>query len=348
MAALRRSEAMAALRASAASAAVLVLHIACTASVAPRDPLSDQEFWATITAISEPPGTFVQPDNLVSNETQFAELAAALDPRPGVYVGVGPEQNFTYIARVQPSLAFIVDIREENRNLHLLYKALFEISADRVDFVSRLFSRERPAGAERSIAVDELFAALDDTHPSERLLADTTRRIRQRLESSRFPFTPADLASIDTTLRAFSDDGPDIRYGRSLPPGETRPSYRRLMTGADHRGVLRSYLASDAAFQFVKELQTRNRVLPIVGDFAGPHAIRRIGDYLRQRSQIVTTFYASNVEVYLTRDQRRTFCGNLAALPYDAKTVFVGNRRLLRVTEKLVACASIPPSLRWP
>jgi hypothetical protein len=329
--------------------AVLVVHVACASAGTPRDPLTDEEFWTTMTRISEPPGAFVQPDNLVSNETQFAELAAALDARPGTYIGVGPEQNFSSIARVRPSLAFIVDIREDNRNLHLLYKSLFEISADRVDFMSRLFSRPRPAGAERSIAIDELFAALDDTHPSEALLADTTQLVRQRLVETRgFSLTPADLATIDAALRAFHDDGPDIRYGRSLPPGETRPSYRRLMTATDHRGVPRSYLASDAAFQFVKELQTLNRVLPIVGDFAGPHAIRRIGEYLRRRSQIVTTFYASNVEVYLTRDERRTFCGNLAALPFDAETFFVGNRRLLRVSEKLVACASIPPSLRWP
>jgi hypothetical protein len=332
-----------------ALAAVLVVHVACASAGPPRDPLTDEEFWMTIAGISEPAGTFVQPDNLVSNEAHFAELTAALAARPGAYIGVGPEQNFSYIARVRPSLAFIVDIREDNRNLHLLYKSLFEISADRADFVSRLFSRPHPAGAERSIAIDELFAALDDTHPSAALLADTTRLVRQRLVETRgFALTPVDLATIDATLRAFHDDGPDIRYGRSLPPGETRPSYRRLMAGTDHRGVLRSYLASDAAFQFVKELQTLNRVLPIVGDFAGPHAIRRIGEYLHRRSQVVTTFYASNVEVYLTRDQRRTFCGNLAALPYDAETLFVGNRRLLRVTEKLVACASIPPSLRWP
>jgi hypothetical protein len=34
---------------------------------------------------------------------------------------------------------------------HLIFKALFELSADRADFISRLFSRERPSGDGASI-----------------------------------------------------------------------------------------------------------------------------------------------------------------------------------------------------
>ena len=59
----------------------------------------------------------------------------------GVYLGVGPEQNFTYIAAIRPRIAFITDIRRGNLHLHLMYKALFELSANRADFVARLFNR---------------------------------------------------------------------------------------------------------------------------------------------------------------------------------------------------------------
>ena len=99
--------------------------------------------------MSEPAGDFARPDNLVSNETHVAEMVRLLRPRGGVYIGVGPEQNFSYIAEIQPAMAFVVDIRRENRDLHLLYKALFELSVDRADFVSRLFSRQatRPLDA---------------------------------------------------------------------------------------------------------------------------------------------------------------------------------------------------------
>ena len=57
------------------------------------------------------------------------------DTKPGgVYLGVGPDQNFTYILALQPKIAFIIDIRRQNMLQHLMYKALIEISKDRADF----------------------------------------------------------------------------------------------------------------------------------------------------------------------------------------------------------------------
>ena len=68
----------------------------------------------------------------------------------GVYLGVAPDQNFTYIVATAPRLAFIVDIRRGNLLQHLMYKAIFELSVDRAEFVSRLFSKRRPPGATTS------------------------------------------------------------------------------------------------------------------------------------------------------------------------------------------------------
>ena len=110
--------------------------------------LSDQEFWKVVTDFSEPNGYF-RSDNLLSNEIWLQYVIPELlsVTKPGqVYMGVGPEQNFTYIAALKPTLAFIVDVRRGNLDLHLMYKALFELSSDRVDFVSRLFARKRPEG----------------------------------------------------------------------------------------------------------------------------------------------------------------------------------------------------------
>jgi hypothetical protein len=125
--------------------------------------LSDQDFWQLIVDISEPDGHF-EDENFVSNETGYQRvmqrLQEAVQPG-GVYVGVGPEQNFSYIAGMRPAMAFIIDIRRENRSLHLFYKALFELSTDRADFVSRLFSRWRPAGLTSSAGVEEIFARYD-------------------------------------------------------------------------------------------------------------------------------------------------------------------------------------------
>src|SRR3954462_13158087 len=127
--------------------------------------LNDQEFWRLFETFSEPGRSVGLSDNFVSNEPRVAENARWLSPSGGVYVGVGPEQNFTYIARLRPAMAFIVDIRRENADLHLLYKALFEISSDRADFVSRLFSRPRPSGLGASAGVAELFDRIASVAP---------------------------------------------------------------------------------------------------------------------------------------------------------------------------------------
>jgi hypothetical protein len=103
--------------------------------------LSDEEFWRIVSDFSENDGAF-DSDNFVSNEAAFQSVIPRLlqSTKPGgVYLGVGPEQNFTYIAAVQPKLSFIVDIRRQNMLQHLMYKALFEVSSDRADFLSRLF-----------------------------------------------------------------------------------------------------------------------------------------------------------------------------------------------------------------
>ncbi len=93
----------------------------------------------------------IRTDNLISNETSFAQVIPALraNAHGGAYLGVGPEQNFNYITALQPAVAFIIDIRRDNMLLHLMYKAVAETSADRGEFLSSLFGRPRPAGLDR-------------------------------------------------------------------------------------------------------------------------------------------------------------------------------------------------------
>src|SRR6266508_3998644 len=143
------------------AAALLSSSLAVSAAGRLPSRLSDSEFWTLIGDLSEPGGAF-RSDNLLSNESRFQFVIPDLvdTARPGgVYMGVGPEQNFTYIAAVRPAMAFIVDIRRANLDLHLMYKALFELSADRADFVSRLFSRKRPEGLTAASSVRDIFQA---------------------------------------------------------------------------------------------------------------------------------------------------------------------------------------------
>jgi hypothetical protein len=301
--------------------------------------LSDEAFWALVTELSEAPGAFTHSDNLVSNEILFPHTIRELYARGGVYIGVGPEQNFSYIARLEPAMAFIIDIRQENRNLHLLYKALFELSNDRVEFVSRLFAREPPAlGAD--VLVRALFDAFQQASPSPEVFASTRAAVRERLlETHRWPLSTADLESIDYAMKAFYTAGPDINYRSSPPMHEPQPSYRALMTATDFARRGRSYLASDAAFRFVKALHEKNLIVPLVGNFAtGEGAILRVGAYAGRHGSRVSAFYGSNVETYLSNQQRLTFCRSLAALPIDHRTAFIQGWGTRPLREKLASC----------
>ena len=65
-------------------------------------------------------------------------------------------------------------------------------------------------------------------------------------------------------------------------------------------------------------------LVPVVGNFAGPKAIRAVGKYLREKGAIVSTFYLSNVEQYLMQDGLwRDFCRNVATLPLDETSRFI-------------------------
>src|SRR5881392_2880476 len=131
--------------------------------------LTDEEFWRLSSETSEPDGNF-RSDNLLSNESYFQFVIPELKEmtlQVRVYMGVGPEQNFTYIAALKPRMAFIVDIRRGNFHLQLLYKALFELSTDRADFVSRLFTKPRPAGLNANSTAEQLMAAFWDVYSSD-------------------------------------------------------------------------------------------------------------------------------------------------------------------------------------
>ena len=302
--------------------------------------LSDQDFWSLSTSLSEPAGTFTHSENLVSNEAHFAQTVRRLGKRGGVYIGVGPEQNFSFISRLRPEIAFIIDIRRENRNLHLMYKALFEMSKDRAEFVSRLFSRERPPGLGPATTVQDLFAAYGGVAPSAGLYHQSIRLIHERLvETHNLPLSSSDMEWMTHALEAFYTDGPEIHYGRSLPRDAAGPSYRDLMVATDSSRESRSYLATEEGFAFVKDLHARNVIVAVVGDFAGPDAIRRTGEYVRQHHATVEAFYGSNVEVYLSRRMVARYCANLAALPYRSLAPFIDSKSMQTFRSKLRSCS---------
>jgi hypothetical protein len=296
------------------------------------EKLSDREFWSLINDFSEPNGVF-RSDNLLSNELFLQAVIPDL-ARPArlsrVYLGVGPEQNFTYIAALKPRMAFIVDIRRGNLQLHLMYKALFELSADRADFIFRLFSRKRPEGLSAKATTDEVFTALHKVDQSETVYKENLKAILDHLTKKRnLPLADEDAKGIEYVYGSFSWHGPGLSYwstgGRG---GRSAPTYWDLMVADDGKGQARSYLANDENFQVLKELHEKNLLVPVVGDFAGPKALRSVGRYVRERDSTVAAFYLSNVEQYLSQNNSwYTFCANVATLPIDADSTFIRSVR---------------------
>lgn len=290
--------------------------------------IDDRQFWRMIAEFSESDGYF-RSDNLVSNEDTFQAVLPTLkerSPRGGVYLGVGPEQNFAYLVAIEPRLAFIIDIRRQNMLLHMLYKALIEHSADRAAFLSQLFSRPLPAGLDRKAAPAVLFDALRSVAPDPMLFQKNLRDVIDRLVRRHgFALSPEDRQTIEYVYRAFFTGGPDLRYSFPRPDNWRRfPSYAELQVTSDDHGVNRGYLSSEQAFRVLKDLEATNRVVPIVGDFSGDKAIRAVGRYLKDHGATVTAFYTSNVEMYLFRNNRwAEFIENVATLPTDEQSTFI-------------------------
>jgi len=293
--------------------------------------LTDQEFWSLTESLSEPNGSF-QSDNLLSNELVFARMVPDLiaSTKPGgVYLGVGPEQNFTYIAAIRPKIAFITDIRRGNLHMHLMYKALFELSKDRVEFVSRLFTKPRPDGLGPGSSVTDIMNAYwDATTSDEATYGANLAAIHAHLTAThKLPLSTEDLAGIARVYRTFYWYGPAMTYAAStsLTLAAARgTTYRDLMTQGDANGQGPSYLGSEEKFLFLKDLERRNLVVPVVGDFAGPKALRAVGAYIRDHGTTVTAFYLSNVEQYLRRaNSWPAFCSNVATFPIDDASVFI-------------------------
>src|SRR5207245_10538895 len=59
-------------------------------------------------------------------------------------LGVGPYQNLSYIVHTHPLSAIITDIRRQKMLQHLLFKALFAMASNRVEYLSLLFSKQTP------------------------------------------------------------------------------------------------------------------------------------------------------------------------------------------------------------
>jgi hypothetical protein len=314
---------------AAGTAATRVSAQSGTALAPPRalpTELADSTFWRMVNTFSEPEQPFTA--YLVSNENRYPDLVrtvVGILPQSGAYIGVAPEQNYHYIAALRPQIAFILDIRRQAVMQHLMFKAVFELSPTRADFISLLFAKPRPAGISDSATAYETWDAFWTIATDTARYQPTLTRILDHLtRSHRFALTTQDSALLQYTFGAFYSAGPNlVSNGTSGAP--TAPNtFANLTSGVDAGGVGRSFLATNTAYQVVRGLHLRNLIIPVVGDFAGQHALRSIGRFLTEHATPVTAFYVSNVETYLGREGKMSaFGANVATLPTHSTSVLL-------------------------
>ena len=286
-------------------------------------------FASTIASLSEP-GGFFNTDNLISNERSYLHVVPELRALKagGVYLGVGPDQNFSYIAHARPSLAILIDIRRDNLLLHLLFKALFAQARTRVEYLALLAGRAPPdpvTGWDRR-PIEEIVAYVDRApRPANIDQLALRDRLAKTIRSFGVPMTSEELGTIFAFHARFMADGLSLQFnttGRS--PQFDYPTYRDLLLELDRAGAKQNFFASEESFQFVKSMQARDLVIPITGDLAGPTALANIARYLTTRKERVSAFYTSNVEFYLFRGGTfAQFITNLERLPRDPAGVII-------------------------
>ena len=314
-----------------ALAGALACDTALAAAQAPPHPIPDSiaDLGALVARLSDAGGYF-DTDNLISNERGYQQVLGAMDRlnvRGGAYIGVGPDQNYTYIANTLPRIAFVVDIRRDNMLEHLLFKALFAAASNRAEYLALWTGRPVPANvalyANRSI--DEIVAWLDSTPATPASVARARTSVDGQLVRSGIPLSAKDVATITRFHDAFMATGLSLQFttdGRS--PRPYYPTLRQLVLEHDASGQRRGYLASEAGFQLIKSLHRRNRIVPVTGDLAGPHTLSGIGSYLAEHGERVSAFYVSNVEDYLIRDGTfASYVAGVRALPRDTNAVII-------------------------
>ncbi len=294
------------------------------------ESLTAAEFSRLSRELSEEGGYF-RSDNFTSNETSYLHVVdkmRQLGASGGAYLGVGPEQNYTYIAKVRPRIAFLLDIRRQAIIQHLMYKAIFHLSPTRAEFLSRLVSRPLPkdANLKADAPINDIMTLVNKLVADDKTYAENLAILRKIIqEEFQFPLNEADQKSLEYVYKSFRTDGLDIQYRVDGTWGNNGfPTLQEIIAQPDQNGKQGNFLATTEEYDFVRGMHRKNLIIPVVGDFGGSKAIAAVGEYLRKNGLTVTAFYTSNVEQYLFSGNTFTaFANNVKKLPINDKSLFI-------------------------
>ena len=294
--------------------------------------LTTEQFAQLSARLSEPNGYF-DTDNLISNESSYLHVMGKLRQLKlsgGAFIGVGPDQSFSYIAQIRPRIVFMVDIRRDNLLQHVWFKSLFALSRNRMEYLCLMFGKPVPADLKTwdTRSIQDIVAYLDKNSSKRELFTKTVADVQARVKSFGLKLEPSELETITRIHTAFFEAGPNLKFtSKGRAPRYYYPDYRDLLLEKDLTGRQCNYLVTEDDFRYLQTLEERNLVVPVVGNLAGGQALRQIAQFLREKGERVSAFYTSNVEFYLMRGYQDTefdqFARNLSTLPRNANSVII-------------------------
>ena len=283
-------------------------------------PARDQSIRQVVRDLSEPE-TGRPADNLLSNEDsvfRVSDQVGRVVPKGGIYLGVGPDQNFTLIAPSEPKLAFVIDFRRRNALVHFLHKALMTLAPTRADYLSRLLART-PRPLPPNPTPDDLVRAFADVPLDRDRLATEIEAVAAILRPLGL-LDDAEWPELALIQRKLAGPGLNGRF-LALP---MYPTFGSQIQARDRPNQTAHFLARDAWYQTVRTLESTDRLIPLTGDFLSPTCLPKLADWLRARSLVVAAFYLADVEFFLIRSGHYPeFAAHLARLPWLPDAILI-------------------------
>ncbi len=265
---------------------------------------------------------------LVSNELGHQNVIPGVQQYinyNGVYIGVGPDQNYTYIAATRPSFAFIVDNRKENQLLHYLFKACFELASSRQEYLSILFSKPLKIN-DRLLSLHDMVHYFSQIEGEMNYFNKNWDLLSKKIRKYRTNLSDNDLDQIYSIYGDFFKYHLLLRTRNNLTSwqGWPYPTYRDFLLTTDQAGCSWNFLNDDMRFQWLKAMQRNNRIIPIVGDLTGGKTLRTIAEFATKKGIPITTIYISNAEQLIFQEQLfDQYMSNIKNLPKNSSSLMI-------------------------
>lgn len=303
-------------------------------------------FFELLKWLDEPPTGPSSADNLMTNEDSLASVMDQIrsESPPGtVFLGVGPDQNYTFIATARPIEAYLLDYRKKNQLLHLMHLALIAKSPNRIDYLENYWARRvkvgliSPPNDDHSKTTEKLLLLFRRSELDQQFLAQNIGDVMSELLNSQF-LDANEIEEVGRIQKRLAGPGPEARF-LALKMYPTIASLISMKTRAGKPG---HWLAGDDYYQEVRELCFQQKIYPVVGDWSGQLCLKKLAAHLNSTEKKVGLVYISDVEFFLLRGNRFShYIENLARLPlHDEVRIVRTSTREIEHPERIQGSSS--------